>query len=209
MTRSATPRLITDGNIKRFFQESITDALARQRLRAAEATVVYLVNLLVSFMRSEGLFEQTPDGPMLKPLALIYGEALEAPSAAARDLALRRLGDVALFIAGLFSYGLRRKLVDIDYYVSMGGNAYGVLAERTRTHAMARVPSDTYAELARRFVDFVDVLAEVNARAQPHADRDLMRLYEIWLRTGSRRAARLLREAGVEPMTGASPAVRH
>ncbi|MGD8339223.1 MAG: hypothetical protein PVH89_00495 [Gammaproteobacteria bacterium] len=30
-------------------------------------------------------------------------------------------------------------------------------------------------------------------------DEDLLRLYETWVRTGSRRAARLLRSHGIEP----------
>jgi len=208
MNRSMSPRLITDGNIAGFFQESLAGALQRQQLQAADATVVYLVNLLVSFTRAEGLFEQTPDGPMLKPLALIYGEALHARSAGGRYQALRRLGDVALFIAGVFSQSLRRKLVDVDYYVTMGGSAYGTLAESVPGSFGARVPPETYAELADKFVDFVDVLAEVHDQG-PRTDRDLMRLYELWLRTGSRRSARLLREAGIDPVPGTSAAVRH
>ena len=32
-----------------------------------------------------------------------------------------------------------------------------------------------------------------------HTDEDVLRLYEIWLRTGSRRAHGLLRQLGVDP----------
>jgi hypothetical protein len=31
-----------------------------------------------------------------------------------------------------------------------------------------------------------------------HSDRDVLRLYEIWLKTGSRRAHGLLRQLGVD-----------
>jgi len=37
---------------------------------------------------------------------------------------MQRLGDTALFIAGVFADSLNRKLVDVDYYVAMGGTAY-------------------------------------------------------------------------------------
>jgi hypothetical protein len=35
--------------------------------------------------------------------------------------------------------------------------------------------------------------------AHTHTDRDILRLYEIWMKTGSRRAHALLRKLGVEP----------
>lgn len=209
MNRARSPRLITDSNITAFFQDSVTEALQRQRLEITDMTVVYLVNLLVCFTRSEALFEHAADGPALKPLALHYRDALEAPTATLRYRALRRLGDVALFVAGILSHSLRRKAVDVDYYVNMGGNAYAVLAQSTRGRGLTRVPSETWAELADNFVHCVDVLGEVNEQARPSTDADLLRLYETWLRTGSRRAGRLLREAGVEPVQAGSCGVRH
>ena len=35
--------------------------------------------------------------------------------------------------------------------------------------------------------------------ARENSDEDVLRLYEIWIRTGSARAARRLRKLGVEP----------
>ena len=72
---------------------------------------------------------------------------------------LRQIGDVSLFISGFFSDSLHRKLVDVDYYVSIGGCAY---------NALSRVETDTFssvfAELGEKFVGFVDVLSEVSER---------------------------------------------
>jgi hypothetical protein len=51
----------------------------------------------------------------MKPLALHYADAVNAPSIAERGAALRKLGDIALFISSLFADNLNRKLVDIDY----------------------------------------------------------------------------------------------
>ncbi|MGE0386486.1 MAG: hypothetical protein AB7Q97_17290 [Gammaproteobacteria bacterium] len=196
MSQEPAPGLLSGGNIGAFFQESITSTMQRQRVVAQDATVVYLVNLLVCFMRSEGLFEQG-EGSGVRPLALMYGDAVSAPNGAARYQALRRLGDVALFVAGLFSSSLRRKPVDVDYYVAMGGNAYGYLADSPPATRAASALAETFAELACKFVTFVDVLGEVYEQAQPRTDRDLMRLYELWQHTGSARAARLLRESGI------------
>ncbi len=80
-----------------------------------------------------------PQRAGLKPLVVMLGEALEAPTHEARCRGLQRLGDVSLFIAGFFSAGFARKLVDVDYHIAMGGRAYGTLAESlpacTRPHA--------------------------------------------------------------------------
>ncbi len=89
---------------------------------------------------------------------------------------------------------MRRKLVDVDYYVSIGGVAY---------QALSRYETDTFspvfAELAEKFVAFVDVLSEVSERSSCASNADLLRLYERWLKTGSRRSGQLLVERGVVP----------
>jgi hypothetical protein len=55
-----------------------------------------------------------------------------------------------------------------------------------------------FAELAAKFQRFVDALNEVSEMSYRHSDRDVLRLYEIWLKTGSRRAYGLLRQLGVD-----------
>ena len=65
-----------------------------------------------------------------------------------------------------------------------------------------------FAELAEKFRDFVDVLAEIRDSGKAAAI-DVLRVYEVWLRTGSRRAARLLREHGLEPNATLNVTTRH
>ena len=107
---------------------------------------------------------------------------------------LKQIGDLSLFIAGFFSESLNRKMVDVDYYATIGGRAY---------HALSRVETDTFspvfAELGSKFVDFVDVLSEVSERTSCATNVDLLRLYEKWIKTGSRRSGQLLVERGVVP----------
>jgi hypothetical protein len=196
--------LITDMNVREFFRDSVRDALNHQKLDAAEDTVFYVVNLLVYFSRAENLFTATPDGPLLQPLALIYAEAVEARGAQERQAALRRLGDVALLIAGLFSASLSRKLVDVDYYIAMGGSAYGHLADLQRGSNVHRSFCAIFGELAHKFQRFVDVLDEVRDKTHLGSSTDVLRLYEIWLKTGSPRAGERLRQLGIQPVAALS-----
>jgi hypothetical protein len=59
--------------------------------------------------------------------------------------------------------------------------------------------SPVFAELGSKFVDFVDVLSEVSERTSCATNVDLLRLYEKWIKTGSRRSGQLLVERGVVP----------
>lgn len=202
-------KVIASSNVREFFKDSVGRALANQKLQADDHTVHYVVNILTMFTRSEELYDDTPEGRQLRPLALMLADAMDARSERQRHESLRRLGDVSLFIAGFFSQTFARRLVDIDYYVAMGGNAYSSLYDRARGTAYGRAFADIYGELARKFQGFVDVLWEVSENVQHSSDRDILRLYEIWIKTGSRRAAVLLRKFGVHPIADPAPAFRH
>jgi hypothetical protein len=171
--------------------------MQRNDVEVDEHTSCYVVDLLTLYARSEALFENGENGPELRPVALVLAEAVDRGHAE-RNRALRRVGDQSLFIAGFFGESLKTRLVDVDYYVSMGGSAYATLSQAARRTARDRSLGRVFAELAANFLDFVDVLADLREDARQR-EQDMLRLYELWTRTGSRRAARLLRASGIEP----------
>lgn len=198
MPQSESPgRVLAVANLREYFHDALQGALAHQRVAVEDQTEHYVVNLLTLFSRSEQLYEQTAGGVRLKPLVQMLSEALEAPSAQERELGLQRLGDASLFIAGFFAHSFARKLIDIDYHIAMGGGAYGTLANgacRGRRQALGRV----FAELAAKFLPLVDALGEISDAARRYTQADVLRLYELWLKTGSPRARGLLRRLGIE-----------
>lgn len=186
-------------NLQEFFRDEVHEALARQQVAVDDHTEHYVVNVLTMFARTEALFDATPDGPRLKPLALMLADAADASSGEQRSRMLQRLGDVSLFVAGFFSHGFSRRLVDVDYHIAMGGRAYGTLAACCGPGARGRALGSVFAELAVKFQRLVDALNDVSEMSWRQSDRDVLRLYEIWLKTGSPRAHGLLREMGVSP----------
>jgi hypothetical protein len=168
-----------------YFKEQVEAAMAHQGIVAGELTAFYVVHLLADFL-------QRPSGDD-EPLAFRLVRALESGGARQRA-ALRQIGDLSLFISGFFSDSFRRKVVDLDYYVNIGGYAYTTLS-----HQEADSFSPVFAELADKFVDFVDVLSEVSERSSCASNTDLLRLYERWLKTGSPHSGQLLVERGVVP----------
>ena len=173
-----------------YFKELVDGALARQGIVAGELTSFYVVHLLTGFLRRAANDAE--------PLAFKLARALESGGSEQRAT-LKEIGDLSLFVSGFFADSLRRKLVDVDYYVSIGGCAYNVL-RRHETDTFSPV----FAELADNFVSFVDVLTEVSERSACGSNMDLLRLYERWLKTGSSRSGHLLVERGVVP----NPSVR-
>ena len=205
MSECEQTQVVTVVNLREFFRDNLHGALARQHLEVEDQTEHYVVNLLTLFARAEALFDQTPQGPRLKPLAVMFSDALEARSTGDRQRGLQRLGDVSLFIAGFFAHSFARKLVDVDYHIAMGGRAYGALAEAL-ARGRSRVLAQVFAELAAKFQPLVDALNDVSETSYRHTDADILRLYEMWLKTGSSRSYRILRRLGVEPAPAARTA---
>ena len=196
----ATKPLVAVTNLREFFHDSVQTALRKQRVDVDDHTEHYVVNILTMFARSEELYESTPEGIRLKPLARMLADASAAPSSQQRDETLRRLGDVSLFVAGFFAQSFARKLVDIDYHIAMGGRAYGTLADNLRGSIRGQAFAAVFLELAQKFQRLVDVLNEVAEMAYTHTDKDILRLYEIWMKTGSPRAFAILQRLGVAPV---------
>ncbi len=195
---SESPIQVT--NLREFFRDSVHEAMRKQHVAVEDHTEHYVVNVLTTFARSEELYERTPEGMRLRPLAHMLAEASEAATREQQHQALRRLGDVSLFIAGFFARSFARKLVDIDYHIAMGGSAYGTLAENSRGSPRAQAFAGIFAELAGKFQRLVDVLNDVADMAHTHTNKDILRLYEIWLKTRSPRASAILRKLGVSPV---------
>jgi len=176
-------------SLESFFRDEVERACQAEGVQADGLTALYLVHLL-------GAYAAQPIED--RPLALRMLEAVGLPDHQ-RRAQLREVGDTSLFLSGFWSDSLGSRLVDVDYYVALGGSAYRELA------SAGGLPGDAgkgrvFADLATNFVRFVEVLMTISRRTvRTRTDGDVVRLYERWLRTKSRWAARRLAEAGVIP----------
>lgn len=173
-----------------YFKDLVSASLSRQHIRAADLTEYYLVNLLCQYMRLDAASAAREDG---EPLAVRLARALQSAGLEQRAR-LRSLGDFSLFMSGFFPDSFRRRLVDVDYYVSMGEYAYGSLGRREEDAFR-----EVFAELAANFVAYTDVLADISERTTLASHADVLRLYEKWLRTGSERDGQRLVQRGIVP----------
>lgn len=186
--------LVRDVSPSAFFHEEITRAMARQRVSTSAFTECYLVSLLTTCLRADVLPGAEP-GFNETPLAILYARALQSHGVE-RGRRLRQLGDAALFISGFFADSLDGGVVGHRYYRALGERAYEHLSQREATPRGLCV----FGELAARFGELADVIAEVSDESRSASPTSVVRLYERWLQTGSRRAATQLAERGITPV---------
>lgn len=186
--------LVRDETPMEFFREQLERAMEHQKVSTSAFTEYYLVNLLSACVHGE--LPPPEPGFDETPLAVLYIRAVQA-SRSERTRLLRMMGDTALFVSGFFADSLSRGLVDLGYYKAMGGHAY---ARLSREDSALGVGSTVFSELSGRFCEFADVLAEVSETSQLSTNTSVLRLYERWVQTGSRRAAALLAERGIAPV---------
>ena len=182
--------LLSNESPLEFFKAQVEGAMERQRLKTSAWTSYYVVQMLAGYVARHDNATPSWDD---EPLGMRLARALNAEGAAQRE-ELRSVGDASLFLVGFFADSLHRRLVDTDYYISLGGSAYGRLA-RDDDDAFA----DVFGEMASKFVPLTDVLAEVSERAALKRNTDVLRIYERWLRTGSQRDGEWLAERGIVP----------
>jgi hypothetical protein len=194
--------LVTGSSLKEFFKVILDEVTRRQRVVIAELTEFYLVNLLAEFATADKLFSQEQEGRKdHEPLAVLYHRALQQEREE-RIRTLRRLGDVSLYKAGFFAGALQSSVVGADYYIQMGGTAYGQVAELSPPAGFAEV----YRELCSKFRALVEVLEEISARGMVQGGpTGTLKVYETWVRTGSNKLERVLVDAGLLLPKGQMP----
>ena len=166
-----------------YFREMVDAAIAHQRVMAAADTAAYVAKMLAGFVRADARFTvmsvRVADGA--------------APSLE-QQASLQQVGDVSLFVAGFFADSLHRSWLGAGDLARIGGAAYLALSRGTSDER-----SHVFAELARRFSIYVDVLEEVSERSASTSDLSLLRLYGKWLRTRNNRTEAILIERGLVP----------
>jgi hypothetical protein len=181
--------LKSHATVAEYFYEVVTEAIRNQGVDTSQTAEYYLVNLLAAYTKAP-----VDDEPLgLKAASAV----LAAPDEKVRQL--KDVGDTSLYISGFFADSLQRRLIDVDYYIELGGRAYGELARHFKVSHRSSDAGEVYYELHEKFPRFVDVLAEISEKSAMTSNQGVVQLYERWLRTGSERVAQRLRAQGVLP----------
>ncbi|VAV84657.1 hypothetical protein MNBD_DELTA01-1860 [hydrothermal vent metagenome] len=183
--------MLTDKKPIEYFKELVTEAMDGQGVEASQMAGFYLTSLLADFVESKSLSDEAFAIRLLKALSA---------ERRARSTSLREVGDSSLFLTGFFPESLEKSLVGIDYYMDMGMISYAQLADSLGSYSKDKTFPELYCELSEHFPEFAGVLREVSDRSRVSTATDILRLYESWLKTGSKHSGELLRELGINPV---------
>ena len=187
-------------SLPEFFRGRIQAALCETDKEVEPHTEYYLVQVLVRFA---DINQNEGNSGLQEPLAFKLKRGLELRGERAW-LALRELGEVSLLLSGVFSEFLNRRLVDVEYCMGMGTGAYQRLASMSSRNSAQGKNRIAFEELSERFSEIVEVLWAFQESTRTRSERDLLRLYETWLRTRNPRMQRELIRSGLLPTRGAS-----
>ncbi|MBT4760150.1 MAG: hypothetical protein HOO06_00510 [Bdellovibrionaceae bacterium] len=179
---------------KLFFEEAVDSAFKQLKIKTFPLVQTYLVSVLDYYLVMDNLFEKSDktgryDQKMLSELYLEAGTL----SKEKKLETLKQLGDSSLYMSGFFGDSLSKKIIDLDYYVDMGGAAYGDLSTITRDDIYSRL----YKEISYRFVEFMDAFSLISQNSMIQSNKDLLKLYDKYLSTGSELAKEQLAKEGI------------
>ncbi|MBB3047410.1 hypothetical protein FHR99_001646 [Litorivivens lipolytica] len=174
-----------------YFRERLHDEGAELNPIPQEDTLWYMGNMLARFGDSDQLFCYDEGELGIRPLAMLYKDAHEANDHRERCLILRQLGDVALFVGALFPESYARRGILKDYFVGMGGGAYGYLSENAHQNR------HVFSELASTFTRMLELVARVCSKETQFDAGDILSLYQRWRRNQDPRLEEQLRALGI------------
>ncbi|HJP17017.1 MAG TPA: hypothetical protein QF468_00005, partial [Nitrospinota bacterium] len=97
-----------------------------------------------------------------------------------------------------------KKLASLDFYKIIGCTSYNQLASIMKTKAQSKVFWELYHQLGENFSVFVDILSEVSDKSFSHTNKDVLKVYQRWLKTKSLRDEKILRKEGIFPNASAA-----
>jgi hypothetical protein len=163
-----------DVSLSEYFRDQLAVHAQELEPKPKEDTCWYLGNLLVRFSRSEDFFAFEDGRFTLRPLALLYSDALESRNEHERCLLLQQLGDLSLFLGALYPQYYRRRGLQQDYLIGMGCSAYDYLADN------ARRGRHVFSELAGAFGAMLELVANACSSDQAYATENVTALEEHW-----------------------------
>jgi hypothetical protein len=168
--------------LESYFFEELEQVQQRSGRALPTEVEAYVVHLLATYAtKTDGA------GRTSRPLALDYLQA-KSRSGAARAIALRTVGDRALYISGVVPRSLHRTPVNVRYVHGIGESAYREVAGGGALRVLGL--------LAEMFADVAEVIGDV-VEVGCDEPGDLMACYERWRQKGDPRDAKLLVRAGV------------
>ncbi len=180
-----------------FFVDEIESAEEKLKFKLNAHSKLYLLHLLKHLSHGGDFFytEIVKD----KPLGVVLLEALHK-NIFERIRDLKVVGDLSLIFSGLYPEFLTRRLVDIDYFISLGRKSYHLLSDTYSSYKTKQELFVLYSQLVEDFIKLIEVLTEISHELSFLDETDIPKAFSRWQKTRVRRYLEILSEKKVIPI---------
>lgn len=184
--------LILDSS--RFFHNLVNEAVEERKIKTYPQIKSYLAEVMQHYLHTENLYDQQDSSGKRtrKTMTELYLTATQL-GAKERVEKLKQLGDSSLYISGFFSDSFQRKIIDIDFYIDMGKMAFQSLAQDVDEDTFSKLFND----ISEQFLGLVDVLSLISQKAKMTDEDNILRMMDVYAKTGSSLRGETLAEKGV------------
>lgn len=168
--KNSSKKLILNESLQSFFLDSLTEQNKKSLRPVPTEALYYSSEVLNEFVNPTKFFELNDEGKVRqKILGIKLLEAYQF-SVTEQKRMYKDVGECALILCGMFNESVNRKILDINYYHSVGKEAYGRLniieREAYNRQEFYELISDCFATLAT----LINRVANIHSK---HEDRIL------------------------------------
>lgn len=180
-----------------FFVDEIEAAEKRLHIELRPHVKLYLIHLLKRLSERPDFFYQ--EIVQDKPLGIVLLEALHKDIfEKLRDL--KAVGDLSLIFSGLYPEHLTRRLVDIDYFISIGRRSYHLLSDAYSNFRSKQDLFTLYSQLVADFLYLIEVLTEISGELHFMDEFDVVKALKRWQSTKISKYREILERENVIPI---------
>ncbi len=176
---------ISRQTITEYFMGSFADAKKKNHLEISPEAEFYVVNLASEFSSAERVRAANPKDDAF---AIAYKNAMENLGFESS----KSIGDLSTFLCGFFPERVDRA-GGLKYHITMGRSGYNLAS------IFPGQKKYVFKELVEKLPRIVDTLNDIGIN-EVSADKDIIEVYEKWLKTGSSRLKKILIKNGIMPV---------
>jgi hypothetical protein len=179
-----------------YLYDEVAAAEKKLRIELSPHSKIYILDLLKRLTRNDELFAPLADE---RPLATIMLEAMNK-NIFERIRDLRLIGDLSLVFSGFYPEHLTRRLVGVDYLISLGKRSYRLLSDTCSEHRSRRELAVLYFQLFSEFLALTEILTEMAANMRFVDVNDPAKASRRWRSTHIRKYMEILSSHKVVPI---------
>jgi hypothetical protein len=179
-------KIVPTANITEYFMKAFGSERKKARLDVSQETEFYIVNMISEFS-TEKMKEANPRN---EPLSLVYRRLQHKLDYETS----KGLGDFCTYISGFFPVYLAKKGM-LEFHIEKGRDFYNMAS------ASPEGNREVFWEMVGKLPRIVDVLNDIRYR-NLGSDEEIIRIYDLWQQTGSKRLKKMLEINGIMPEEG-------